>query len=314
MLASALGAIGGRLDSSFLTAFWLPAFVGILGVTGITALATGWSEAIARLASLQNTTQAFLALGLLLGTTLAACLLRALARPVSSAFAGDLLPKGLQIWMRGQQVRKHLAAESTQPGATAQATQFTPRQAPRELDSLRATRIGNLMAVAAEHPRLAYAMDGCFWWPRLAPVVPTAYQATLADTQAPMLALLNLSVVFLGLAGLALLEAVLLHLSIAWAAAIFLFGLLLANLCYRAAVAQAQELSLLLCVGFDLYRHDILRMMDIAIPDSLDDERALWQSLTNQVVAAQAIDEMLSEPRLPIVPADCETAADPRAG
>lgn len=65
-------------------------------------------------------------------------------------------------------------------------------------------------------------------------------------------------------------------------------GVILANLCYRAAVSQAREVSTLLCVGFDLYRHEVLRRMDIAVPQSLEDERALWPALTSEVLDLHA--------------------------
>jgi hypothetical protein len=146
------------------------------------------------------------------------------------------------------------------------------------------TLFGNVMATAAEHPRLAYSMEGHLWWPRLSPLVPDLFQEVLGGAQAPMMGLLNLSVVF---TMLALIGAVVLVAGGQWAVAIAVLvgGLILAWLCYRAAVSQAAELGSLLRVGFDLYRHEILRQMDQEVPDDLEAERALWVQLTTETLA-----------------------------
>jgi hypothetical protein len=291
-LASALGALSNRLDSSFVIAFWLPACVAIFGAAGVWTFGTGFGDLAERLDGLDSITQGFLILALLLGVTLLAFILRALARPIAAAFAGDLLPQFLRSWMRGQQVRKHRARRGPSDQGDEELryqheAQRTVRQAPEDEEALQATRIGNLMAVASEHPRLAYAMDGLVWWPRLAQVTPSEFRAGLNGVQYPLMALLNLSLVFVGLAITAILAGIVGHLPVAWVISLVGAGLLLANLCYRAAVSQAMELSSLLCVGFDLYRHEVLRRMDIAVPQSLEEERSLWQALTREVLALQ---------------------------
>ena len=74
-----------------------------------------------------------------------------------------------------------------------------------------------------------------------------------------------------------------------WTAAIVVLfgGALLSRLCYRAAVSQAAEVASLLRVGFDLYRHDILRQMDLEIPVDIVAERALWLQLTAEMLGPQ---------------------------
>jgi len=99
-----------------------------------------------------------------------------------------------------------------------------------------------------------------------------------------MMGLLNLSVVFSALAVGGTFTLVLAggH----WTAAIvtLLICFLLARLCYRAAVSQASELASLLSVGFDLYRHELLRQMDLDVPTDLAVERDLWRQLTIQLL------------------------------
>lgn len=296
MLASALGALGNRLDSAFLVAFWLPACVAVLGGAGIWTFSAGWNDLAARLASLDSISQGFLLLLVLLAITLLAFVLRALARPIASTFAGELLPRSLRSWMRGQQVRKHRARREQVGRGDTDAHDGHVREAPCDEAAIQPTRIGNLMEVASEHPWLAYAMDGRVWWPRLAAVMPGDFRTTLSSVQSPMMALLNLSLVCVGLAITAVLAGILARLPVAWVIGFAGAGLLLANLCYRAAASQAMELSTQLCVGFDLYRHELLRRMDVAVPQSLEDERALWQALTNAVLSRQSSADPASQP------------------
>jgi hypothetical protein len=140
------------------------------------------------------------------------------------------------------------------------------------------------MAAAADHPRIAYAMNGGLWWPRLLPLLPSNFTDMLAGSQAPTMALLNLSTV---LFALALSAAVILVFATAqWAAALafLVVGLLLARLCYHAAVSQAVELGSLIRVAFDLYRSEILTQLQQDPPSDLAAERALWPRLTDEVL------------------------------
>jgi hypothetical protein len=128
-------------------------------------------------------------------------------------------------------------------------------------------------------------MEGLLWWPRLSPVVPVDFQDMLGGAQAPMMALLNLSVVFAALAPLA---AIVLGVGgRQWAVALGAAagGLILARLCYRAAVSQAADVGNLLRVAFDLYRFSILDQLDKNHPGDPEEERALWHELTLEILA-----------------------------
>lgn len=293
MLASALSALGGRLDTKFLTAYWLPAFVAVLGSFGILAVIAGAKQFDEWIYNLDSVEQTLAVLLLVLAVTMLAFILRAISRPLTEVFAGNALPRMVAEWStRGQRRVKHKAAEMPGAGtdrpevvaATQRQSQWLQQSFPRDDAALQPTLFGNILATAAEYPRLVYLMDGLLWWPRLSPVVPDFFQEMLGGAQAPMMALLNLSVVF---AGLAIIGAPLLVLAGGhWTAALvtLLGGLLLTRFCYRAAVSQAAELASMLRVGFDLYRHEILRQMDLEVPTDIGDERALWQKLTAEML------------------------------
>ena len=46
---------------------------------------------------------------------------------------------------------------------------------------------------------------------------------------------------------------------------------------------KAVELVRNIWVGFDLYRYEILKQMNEELPTTLEDERALWQRLTQRL-------------------------------
>jgi len=225
--------------------------------------------------------------------TMLAFVLRALTRPITEVFAGIALPGVVAAWStRGQRRAKtataHILGAAPHRSAAVAATQpgtlWLDRVYPLDDADLMPTRFGNALATAAEHPRLAYAMDGTLWWPRLSPLLPADFQESLGGAQAPMMALLNLGVVF---SALALVAVALLGLAggqWAMALAFLVGGLLLSWLCYRAAVSQAAELGSLIRVAFDLYRSAILTQLQQDPPRDLAAERALRPRLTHEVL------------------------------
>lgn len=293
MLASALAGVGGRLDSKFLVAYWLPAFAAVMGGFGILTIVAGVEQMQDWVYDLDSVEQTLAVLLLVLLISMLAFVLRAISRPLIEIFAGDALPRVVTEWSRRGQLRakRRLSGPNTMTfnstGTTLspqQTAQWVRREFPFDDDETQPTQLGNVLATAAEHPRLAYAMEGLLWWPRLSPVVPVDFQDLLSGAQAPMMGLLNLSVVFavLALSGVPILILAGGH----WTAAIvtLVVCLLLGRLCYRAAVSQATELASLLSVGFDLYRHEILRQMDLEIPTDLAAERELWRQLTIELL------------------------------
>ena len=313
MLGSAIGALSGRLDAKFLTAFWLPAFVAVLGGCCILAAGVGLQHVDAWISGLDAVEQSLATLLILLAITMLAFVFRALTRPIAAVFAGDALPRVVADWStRGQLRTKRKAAQLLNVATAAADAASAAGQAevrfsqvfPRDDGDARPTRFGNILASAAEHPRIAYAMAGTLWWPRLAPLVPAHFEEALSGAQAPMMGLLNLSVVFvaLGLLGGATLV---LAGSLGVAAVTLIGGWVLSWLCYRAAASQATEVGSQLRVAFDLYRTDLLTQLGQEPPTDLPAERALWQRLTA---------ELLGLPEsTPSVSSDDDAAASDRA-
>jgi hypothetical protein len=291
MLRSGLSALADRVDAKFLTAYWLPAFVATLGGIIVLALFVGSDQMDAWVDGLDAVEQSIAAVIVLLQITMFAFVLRAMTQPIAEFFAGTAMPKRFADWSTRGQRRAKRAAERLL-GANEPAASLHRRPAGQRLDQffpqndadLQPTLVGNILARAAEHPRLTYAMEGSLWWPRLSPLLPAYFQDTLGGTQAPFMALLNLSVVFSGLGVLGL--VVLGFAGGQWPLAIAFLtgGAVISRLCYRAAVSQAVTFANMLQVAFDLYRFEVLKQMDQDVPGDLEAERALWQRLTLQLL------------------------------
>jgi hypothetical protein len=297
VLSSALGALTDHIDSKFLTAYWLPAFVAVLGGLGLLAALVGPAQMDAWVYGLDSVEQSLAALILLLLMTMLAFVLRALTRTIAEFFAGAILPQRVAEWsIQSQLAVKNATARMLGVKPADPSTLATVSQAAVTLDlafplddaATKPTRLGNVLAAAADHPWLAYAMNGTLWWPRLTPLLPSEFQGMLAGALAPMMALLNLSVVFAALALAAVVVLGLLGAQWMTAIIILIVGFLLTWLCYRAAVSQATELGSMLRVAFDLYRYEILRQWNLDIPGDQTAERALWQRLTNELIGLPA--------------------------
>jgi hypothetical protein len=146
------------------------------------------------------------------------------------------------------------------------------------------TRFGNVTANLEEYTRSMHGIDHSLWWPRLAPLLPEGMAEITSTEVANTTGLLNLSLVWavLGLGGAALLGLA----GGLWTTAlpVFVVGLVLAWLCYRTAVAQAAEAGRHLHAAFDLYRHEILKQLNLNVPADREAEIALWEDLSRQML------------------------------
>jgi hypothetical protein len=88
VLFSALGSLGERIDSRFITAYFFPAFVAVLGSIWILVAAVGGQRAAARIEELDSVEQGIVVGIVLLVTMMLAHMLSALARPIATFYAG----------------------------------------------------------------------------------------------------------------------------------------------------------------------------------------------------------------------------------
>lgn len=272
MLGTFVEKLSGFVDRRFVIAYWGPTLIGLGLAAGLIATLIGPAIVFAWWMRRSVTEQILFGAVALLGVTMLAYLLVALAFPLVRFYEGYW-----PAWMR-----RLWSILGLQQALNAQIHSGNHTR-PRRDDLVRPTRLGNILAAAEEHAYQIYRLDTVIWWPRLVTLLPEGFQAQLDAALTPMLALLNLSTQ-LGLLG-ALGGIAVLLVDDRWWLFVMVFGggMVLARACYLAAVNQALDYGTLVGVAFDLYRHEILKHMHIPAPDNLEHERLLWESLNSWI-------------------------------
>lgn len=270
MLGTFVEKLGGLFDRRFLVAYWSPLFIGCGLLAGLLVMVAGPSVAMEWWKNLSGVEQVVLSAGSLLILTFLAYMLEAFTTPLIRFYEGYWSWEWLRNPAIQWQKKRHAKWK-----ASPKYGYF-----PRNLARLRPTRLGNVLTSAEEYPYQLYRQDAVIWWPSLVTLLPEALCTQLDTALTPMVALLNLSMLLTLLTlggGVILLLA---HWHWWLVALIFVGGLVLAHMCYRAAVNQALDYGRLVRVAFDFYRHEILKQMHIPVPDNLVEERHLWDALT----------------------------------
>src|SRR6266699_3248768 len=259
MITTLLDKIHGFFDQRFIFAYWIPPFIGLalaLGLAGVLSAPTVMA-AFTWWTKLDGAEQVILGAGALLIVTLFASLLGALTVPLVRLYAGYWSQGPLTRWALQRQ-RKALTATSN---STVRNQIF-----PRNDDLLRPTRLGNVLITSSEYSLQRYDLDPAIWWSRLAVLVPESFRTQVDAALTPMLTVLNLSTMLTLLTAASTIASLFTDRWWWLFPTIFVIGLLLARACYLAAVSQAVSYSQLIQVGFDFYRHDILKQMHIPVP------------------------------------------------
>lgn len=275
-----LTSLIGFFDRRFILAYWSPVAVASAALAAIVALNRGMGGLLKRLAGLDAFSQIVLAVAIVVTISVLAYVLQALTGSVVRLFEGYGLPRRLRERMaRDQRARKDTLPEAGE----AQLSLALERSArywfyPVDPESVAPTRLGNALAAAEEYPRLAYSADTALWWPRLSIVLSEEFAAQLDASLIPMIALLNLSLAMgiVAVAGGGYLFAA----SRGFGFVVpLLGGMLLAWMCYRAAVSQAVGYGNFIRVAFDYYRHDVIDRLSLPRPASLKAEHGFWKQM-----------------------------------
>jgi hypothetical protein len=291
-----LSSLSERLDSSFLTASLLPAFFAVLGNLALFTMVVGHDALAAWLYDLSSFEEIIVTVIILVVILMVGVLLRALSFVSVGFFVGELFPRSVAAWSsRGQQrawshaqrLPGDAANSSSAHALREQVRNLVVQRYPQDETALRPTRLGNTLAAGAEYPWNIYAMDGLLWWSHLMPVLPrdpVDVSYALEGAQSRLLGLLNLSLVFAVIACEAVVVLGLVGQQWTAALGVAIVGGVLAWLGYLAAVSQALEVTSQVRVAFNLYRHAILNQMGLDIPKTIAEERALWHTLTQELL------------------------------
>jgi hypothetical protein len=297
MFSFMLSSLSERLEMTFLTSAWLPAFFAAFANVGLLALLIGTSPISDWLYSLGTDDLTVAVLLVLVIITGLATFLRALSLVTVGLFSGELFPKRVAAWATGFQrqawsrEQSRLANRRFAHPLREQVRSLVEQQYPQDESEVRPTRLGNMIAATVEYPWIVYGMDGMLWWPQLALLLPTEpvdVGYAISGAQSRLMSLLNYSlicgvvavegIVLLGLVGHRWVAA------FGWAIAAVVLGWL----AYHAAVSQSMEVSTQIRSAFNLYRQLILEKIGVDKPDTLVAERALWQTLSKEMLGQSA--------------------------
>lgn len=275
MLGTFLDKLSGFFGLRFVIAFWSPSCIFFGTIIGLVGVVLGPPVILSWWSHLDFTEQVLFVSVILLVITLLAYLLEAISVPLTNLFAGNW-PQNLLALHK----RMHSTGKERQKARYAYA--IRAHIFPQDPELLKPTRLGNVLAAVDEYTYTLYRLDAFIWWPRLSPLLPETFRTQVDTSLTPMQTMLNLSMLFCLLAiggGISML------IDHRWAFFLIvgISGLILAWICYLAAVNQAISYGVLVRVAFDFYRHEILKKMHIPVPDNLMEERFLWNRLNTVV-------------------------------
>lgn len=275
MFTSFLDKLNSLFDKRFLIAYWGPLLIGLALAVALWSTQAGATAAGGWWDGQSATQQLLLMLGVLFAITILAFVLQASTVPLVRLYEGYW--PGWLGWLEG----RCIAAERARrlhllQSGDARAAYYSY---PANQSFVRATRLGNTMTAAEEYAWFAYRSDAIIWWPRLTAILPDTLRSGLDGAFTAVAALLNLCTILLVWAVVG--SGWLLAQSAApWLfALVFGGGLLLAWLCSRAAITQAEDYGDLVRSAYDLYRRDLLKALGLPLPDSLYEEQNLWIKL-----------------------------------
>lgn len=147
---------------------------------------------------------------------------------------------------------------------------------PKHSDKVLPTSLGNILLASELYPLDRFGVDAVLIWPRLFHLFPDRYMQFITEALSSLnfvLALATLSGVFGAASGLWL---------IALRAPAWLFllcfwgGFFVAWLAYRSATSSAVAYAEQVKVGFDLYRHELIRQLRLKLPENPLEEKKQW--------------------------------------
>lgn len=207
------------------------------------------------------------------------------------------------LWLHRRR-RKNLQKESQ----AAQGSEQTPeeirsaaaaarlRRMYPPADDLLPSRLGNVLRAGQGRAGKRYGLEAGVLWPRIHPLLPQR-TAAMIDGQRDQL---DMCMYFCGtFLSATLIGAGLLATHGVWLL-VALPTLLLALLCYRAAVAAAVLFGELLETAFDLYRFDLLRALHLPLPADRNSERDANALLSRFLLQGLPVNFAYEHPEPPV--------------
>lgn len=187
--------------------------------------------------------------------------------------------------------------------------------APIDSDQLLPTRLGNILRASELYPSEKYSVPGVMLWPRLLQLLPKDLKDQLEEKNNQMVFTLNSSILcyILGLGSTVmgitrLLNQMWNEYFVYYSSTsgnffdrgftnispyeYILIGLLFfiaGYIAYRLSIPTAENFGLLIRTSYDLYRFELLRQLNHPIPKSIQEEKNLWEKISEYMIAADRL-------------------------
>jgi hypothetical protein len=291
MFNSVLGTVTGQLDKRFLLNAFFPVGVALLTLAAVILTAfSSISSAADWWSAQQSVIQAVVAIG---SVGLTFVLANALANNmlwITRLFEGYVIRGRIGLWGCRYQLAQFGAASEEQqrtdyPLNREAVAPMNP--VPPTVDTIRPTRLGNILRNGETYPTDRYGVDAVRAWPRLYHLIPADMQSSMGDARASMET--GLAVSFLA-APVGVVGSVLLLVTCAsaiWVLSVLWIGLIVALLAYQSALPAARIYRDHVRAAFDLHRLELLSQMQMPMPVSADEERLMWDRVERFVGAGE---------------------------
>jgi hypothetical protein len=157
---------------------------------------------------------------------------------------------------------------------------------PEGADAVKPTALGNVFAALGWRIMNRYSISQADVWARLSQVIPTTYGQVIENTNAYMHFLLNSALIlFVFILEILLVLMCEMFSPISFRPDVFFWGIpcmLLAVAVEKLALSAACSCCDYVSGCFDLFRHDLLRQMDLPLPQDLQEEKKIWSDLYKQ--------------------------------
>lgn len=277
MFNTVLSTVTGQLDKRFLLNAFFPAGVALLAVAAIVITAVSSISSAGDWWSAQtNVIQVLLAVGSVGATFVLANALTNNMLWITRLFEGYVIRGRIGLWGRRHQLAKYNNAKTKDE---QKRTDYPVPLVAKDLrtDDVRPTSLGNILRNSETYPSARYGVDAARAWPRLYHIIPDAMQSSLNDARASMET--GLAVSFLampiGPAGSILLLSE--GASTLWALIVLWAALGISLIAYQSALPAARVYRDHVRAAFDLHRLELLSQLQMPMPVTLAEERALWE-------------------------------------
>ena len=179
--------------------------------------------------------------------------------------------------------------------ARARSTTLALGEFPVAAGSVLPTKLGNVIRSFENYPSRQYHLAAITLWPRLVAKIDKDYGEQVDNAKTSFDFMINCSLLSFALALLVLFVGLWYPVMFVaprhWAVWLSKVLLLLALSCafYRSSIGRAAEWGEMVKGAFDLYRHELLAQLGYKTPpSSLEGERRLWDSISQQLIYGDA--------------------------